>query len=206
MYTKLFAVTLISILALTLFGCSALPQSIVGARSSVELTAIDGRGALHPTLPTRIYRFVDDNTADIILTDLSLEDLTSDAALPASGQIVHVQLFIRPRPGRTPIERTACSASLRYAVLARGEAGIYAGAGFLVPESVPGGSLFGGSMTRSPVRLVRATAQFVDLLGPAEADVSFIAKRDDDTVTRWVNLMDRLALIGKQVEEDAVAP
>ncbi len=206
MCTKLLAVTLTLILAFALCGCSALPNSLVGARSSVELTAIDGRGALRPSLPTRIYRFVDDNTADIILTDLSLEDLTNDSAMPVSGQIVHVQLFIRPRPGRTPIERTACSASLRYAVLARGEAGIYAGAGFLVPESVPGGSFFGGSMTRSPVRLVRATAQFVDQLGPAEADVSFIAKRDDDTVTRWVNLMDRLALIGKPVENEAAAP
>ena len=206
MCTKLLAVSLTFLLALTISGCSALPQSIVGVRSSVELTSIDGRGALRPSLPTRLYRFVDENTADMILTDLSLDDLTNEAAKPASGQIVHVQLFIRPRPGRTPIEQTACSASVRYAVLARGEVGIYAGAGFLVPESVPGGSLFGGSMTRSPMRLVRATDQFVDQLGPAEADVSFTAKRDDDTVTRWVSLMDRLALVGKPVEVEATAP
>lgn len=206
MCTKLQAVVLTLLLAFTFWGCSALPQSIVGVRSSVELTSIDGRGALRPVLPTRIYRFVDENTADIILTDLSLEDLTGDGANPATGQIVHVQLFIRPRPGRTPIERTACSASVRYAVLARGEAGIYAGAGFLVPESVPGGSLFGGSMTRSPVRLVRATGQFVDLLGPAEADISFTAKRDDETVTRWMSIMDRLALVGKPIEAEAALP
>jgi len=184
-------------------GCSVLPPALVGARSSVELVSVDGSTALRPALPTRLYRFVDENTADVILTDLSLEELTSADAPPATGQIVHLQLFMRPMPGRTPIAREACSTSIRCAVLARGQVGMYGGGGFLIPESKPGGQLFGGSMSRGSLRLIKSTGQFVDRLGPTHADVSFTANRDDDAVTTWLSLMDRLALVGVSVEQPA---
>jgi hypothetical protein len=195
---------LAAVVFLAPWGCSALPPALVGVRSSVEVNAVEGETALRPDLPHRLYRYVDENTADVILTDLSLEDLTREAGPPATGTIAHVQLFIRPRPGRTPIAQAACSATVRYAVLARGQVGVYGGAGFLLPESAPGGGLFGGSMARAPMRLVRATDLFVDRLGAAEVSVSFTARRDDEAVARWIGLVDRLALIGKPVEFGSV--
>jgi len=170
------------------------------------VTSIDGTTALRPKLPNRVYRFVDDNTADIILTDLSLADLTGESANPATGTVVHVQLFIRPRPGRTPIARTACSATVRCAVLSHGQVGMYGGAGFLIPDDVPGGKSFGGSMSQAPVRLLRATDGFVDRLGISEADIGFTATRDDEAATRWMLMMDRLALVGREIEYTEAPP
>lgn len=180
-------------------ACSILPPSLVGVRSSVAFKSVDGSKALRPAMPTRLYRFVDENSADVILTDLTLEQLTSVGAPPVTGQIVHLQLFIRPLPGRTPIAREACSTTIRSAVLARGQVGIYGGGGFLIPESKPGGELFGGSMADGSIRLLKSTDLFVDRLGPASTDVSFTAKRDDSAVTQWLTLMDRLALVSTAI-------
>ena len=170
------------------------------------MTSIDGSTALKPTLANRVYRFVDENTADIILTDLSLEDLTSESGIPSTGTVVHVQLFIRPRPGRTPIARTACSATVRCAVLSHGQVGVYGGAGFMIPDDVPGGKSFGGLMSGAPVRLLRATDGFVDRLGISDADIGFTATRDDDAATRWVLMMDRLALVGHEIKYTEAPP
>lgn len=194
----------LAILCLVPLGCSALPPALTGGRSSVEVNAVSGETALRPALPSRFYRFVDENTADVILTDLSLDDLTSESALPPTGHIAHVQLFIRPRPGRTPIALSACSATVRYAVLARGQVGIYGGAGFLIPDSEPGGDSFSGSLARAPVRLIRATDLFVDRLGAAEASIAFAAERDDEAVTQWISLLDRLALVGEPIDFGSV--
>lgn len=204
MHTRLIFTA--ALLSVAFAGCSVIPPSLVGDRSTVELTSIDGSTALRPALPHRVYRFVDENTADIILTDLSIEDLTGDAGLPPTGTVMHVQLFIRPRPGRTPIAHTACSATVRCAVLAHGQVGMYGGAGFLIPDDTPGGKSFGGTISRAPVRLLRATEAFEDQLGISEADVGFTAGRDDETVGRWITLMDRLALVGREIEYTEAPP
>ncbi|GAB4382565.1 MAG: hypothetical protein Kow0022_00370 [Phycisphaerales bacterium] len=180
-------------LTLLLMGCSVIPRSLTGSRSSVDVQSQAFDSGLKPDLSIRLYRFVDKNTADVILTDVPLDRLTDPSAPPPTGSLVHVQFFIHPRPGRTPIESTACSATVQYLVLARGQVGVYAGAGFLLPDGSPGDRFFGGSIASAWLRLTRATDQFVDQLGPSVGSISFVAKRDDQQVARLLAIINRLS-------------
>ncbi|MCL4219937.1 MAG: hypothetical protein KJZ65_01070 [Phycisphaerales bacterium] len=181
---------------LVLAGCSIVPASFVGSRSAVEIDSQAFDVGLRPNLPIRLYRFVDKNTADVILTDISMESLTDPSGPPPTGNIIHVQLFVHPKPGRTPIASTACSATVQHLVLARGQVGVYTGGGFLYPDAPPGEKYFGGSISAAALRLTRATDQFVDQLGPSQGNISFVAQRDDATVARLLTIIDRLGEVG----------
>ncbi len=170
-----------------------IPASFVGSRSSVEVDSQAFDVGLRPNLPIRLYRFVDKNTADVILTDIAVENLTDPSGAPPTGNIFHVQLFVHPKPGRTPIATTACSATVQHLLLARGQVGVYTGGGFLYPDAPPGEKYFGGAISAASLRLTRATDQFVDQLGPSEGYISFVAQRDDETVTRLLTIINRLS-------------
>lgn len=185
--------TVLLVACLVLVGCSVVPASFVGSRSAVEIDSQAFDVGLRPNLPIRLYRFVDKNTADVILTDIAVENLTDPSGAPPTGNIFHVQLFVHPRPGRTPIATTACSATVRHLLLARGQVGVYTGGGFLYPDAAPGEKYFGGSISGATLRLTRATDQFVDQLGPSEGSIAFVAQRDDETVTRLLTIIDRLS-------------
>lgn len=193
--------------ALVLVGCSVVPASFTGSRGSVEVQSQAFDSGLRPNLPIRLYRFVDTNTADVILTDISLDRLTDSSAAPPTGNIFHVQLFINPRPGRTPIESTACSATVQHLLLARGQIGIYTGAGFLLPDGAPGDRYFGGSIGAASLRLTRATDKFVDQLGPSEGSISFVATRDDEQVLQLLAIINRLSEVaapaGPRIPDDS---
>ncbi|MEZ6241649.1 MAG: hypothetical protein R3B57_01250 [Phycisphaerales bacterium] len=172
---------------LTLATALAAPAcSTVGIRipsGKAEVVGVETGSRLAPRFPTRAYSATDDDTADIYLTDLSADDLTALFENPAtsgvSGQIVHLHMFVRPKPGRTPIESTAISATVRYAVIAEGRVGLYAGAGFLFPNGKPGDNVLGGSISKADLRLERATPGFIDRLGPSVMSVSFNAVLDE---------------------------
>ncbi len=153
-------------------GSSVVMRSGEGGRS--------GGAVLQPTIATAVYAPIDDNTADIYLTDLTRRELDGSVSTERlSGSIVHVYLFINPTPGRTPIDPGAVSAVVRYVVLARGETGVYGGGGFLRPDSKPGGGSISGSMRDGSMRLVQATDGFRDLLGPSVLKLNFNAVRDE---------------------------
>jgi len=176
-----------------LAACSVVPPAFTGSRSSVEVDSQVSDTGLRPQLPIRLYRFIDKNSADVILTDIPLERLTDKSKAPPTGHIVHVQLFLNPRPGRTPIEQTACSATVQHLILARGQVGVYTGAGFLIPDGPPGDRYFGGSISSAHLRLTKATEQFVDRLGPSRGYFSFVAQRDDEAVEQMLSIIERLA-------------
>lgn len=198
--TRFLAIAAAITIALLLTSCSVIPTSFLGSNSSVEVDSLAFDVGLRPNLPIRLYRFVDKNTADVVLTDIPLERLTDPTAAPPTGNIFHVQLFINPKPGRTPIESTACSASVRHLLLARGQVGIYTGGGFLLPDAPPGDRYFGGSISDASLRLTRATEQFVDQLGPSQGSISFVAQRDDETVRTLLAIIDRLCVVAQPTE------
>jgi hypothetical protein len=150
---------------------------------------------LSPRLTTRLFDYEDNNTADIVLSDLDPETLAdADAWQGATGQVIHARMFVQPRPGRTPIEKTACTVTLRYLVLAgEGEYGIYAGGGFLIPDGAPDGDRFSGSIHNASLRLVSATPGFKDLIGRGTLGLDFRAKRDQEGVRRATRNADYLA-------------
>jgi hypothetical protein len=153
-----------------------------------------------------MYRFQDKNSADIVLADFDLQDLTDFSDLPMDGQIMHIHFFVRPRPGRTPIATTACSATVRHIVLSRGEIGVYTGGGFMLPRGTTGDHRFGGSIDPATLRLSRSTEYFIDALGASTADVSFSASRQDDETRAWVAMIDRLAYVAEPVAKAVTQP
>ncbi|MEL6797539.1 MAG: hypothetical protein AAFO89_12045 [Planctomycetota bacterium] len=152
---------------------------------------------LAPSLTTRAYTYEDENTVHIYLSDLSPEALADpDTAIQAVGQIVHIHMFIRPNPGRTPIEPDALNASIRHAILAPNNAtGIYAGGGFLLPKSRAASGTFKGTIAEGTLRLEAATPNFTDALGPASLRATFDIPNDDDLAAK---LAARLAEAVKQ--------
>lgn len=162
-------------------GCR--PWTTLGLRvNDTEVRSATQPTRVQPSFDTRVYQSDGPNDAAVVLTDFEPQRLAPDRSIGGvTGQILEVRMFVKPTPAKTPIERTACSCTIRYIIVSNGEVGVYAGAGFLLPDDDPGGGGFSGSISSGTLRLERATPGFVDLLGPSEIDVSFTARRDADT-------------------------
>ncbi|HLO40069.1 MAG TPA: hypothetical protein VK176_03535 [Phycisphaerales bacterium] len=141
----------------------------------------------------RAYRSTDPNTADIYLTDLPRELCQPGASLgEASGQLLHIHLFISPEAGETPIESTACSVSIRLVVISRGQVGVYGGGGFLYPDSDLGDEDFEGSIRRGTLKYMNGTPGFADRLGPSELSGDIEAPKDEAAVRILAARLDEL--------------
>lgn len=177
----LAATTTLALCASTLLtGCNAI-RGGGGSGGSSTIVSDANEKVFKASFDTKAYTFDDDNTAHIYLTDLSDADLTAFFAPNAdwsaiSGTMVQIHLFLDPKPGKTPIEHTAATASIRYAIIAQGEIGIYDGAGFMLPGSKPGKDSISGKIRSAPLRLTRRTPHFVDLFDAAKLDIEFSAK------------------------------
>lgn len=189
---------------LSLSACNALRGGGGSGGSSTVIS--DTTGTVYETnLRTRVYRYHDDNTADIYLTDLSDQMLTAFFQANAdwsqiSGTIVHIHLFLDPKPGKTPIEPTAANASIRYAIISNGQIGIYDGAGFILPGQKPGKDSINGAFKAAPLRLSRATDGFADPLTPARLDMSFDAKLDEQAAPELQARLDAMATVAKPLD------
>ena len=120
---------------------------------------------------------------DIAGTSIVLSDVPIDQILRGDvldGQILHIELLWRPKPGATPMDSTATNASIRHIVLSNGEVGIYAGAGFAMPSGNPErDKSITFTLRDASLQLQEGTAGFVDLLSPAQLTGTFTARRDD---------------------------
>jgi len=173
---------------------------------SASLRSTQTGDELSASLPTRVYTPGDSNTADLYLTDLPPEVWTSGADVSdMAGMIVHVHMFIRPRAGRTPIESTASTASVRVLVLARGEIGVYGGGGFFLHSGDVGDATFGGSLSGGTLRLVHATPGFDDRLGPSKLTGAFSGRRDAETSRALARALRTLIAESEPVGVEAAA-
>lgn len=173
-HARLAAVSLIlATLTSGMGGCSSL--------GGIRLTSVkaEGGGTLQLRPRTSAYLAGDRNTADVYLTDLPGEALDPAADLAGvSGQFIHIHLFLTPKAGSTPIDSTACSASVRHVVIADGRIGVYGGGGFLSPNTSPGDRVLTGRLSDATLRLVSASPEFGDRLGPSKLDCAFRAPLD----------------------------
>jgi len=187
-------------------GCNALRGGGgSGGQSSIVSDTTDS--AFTAPLPTRAYTYHDDNTADIYLTDLSDEELTAFFRSGAdwsriSGTLVHVHLFLDPKPGKTPIEPTAATATVRYAIIADGRIGIYDGAGFMLPGQKPGKDTISGTLEDAPIRLSRVTPGFNDPFTAGKLDLTFEAPLDDRIAPELRARLDAVAARARPVNEN----
>lgn len=149
-----------------------------GGGRSVRLDSVTNPTRLRVEMTLQAYTSTDANSADVYMTDLPATVLEPNADLSGlSGNITHLRMFIDPDPGRTPIDPTACSVTVRHIVIANGEVGVYGGGGFTNPGS-PGDSTFSGTVRGATLRLVAASPGFRDLLGATEFEGGFSAKKD----------------------------
>jgi len=185
--------------------CLALPFltacSTIGLTggSSGSSTTTDSDGLTYVAdYPTRAYQFADKNTADVYLTDLTDAELSaffteSRDWSQISGTIAQIHLFLNPKPGSTPIEPTAASASIRWVVITQGEIGIYDGAGFMLPGRRVAKGYISGSIRNAPLRLTRSTPGFSDPLITPEIDIKFATKLDEQSADELASRVQALA-------------
>jgi hypothetical protein len=170
----------------------------VFSASGIKFDSIDNHTAFSPSIVSSAYRAADTSTAEIYLSDIPLRDLARAESLDElSGTIVHIHLFIRPRPGKTPIEPTASTAIIQAAVLARGEVGLYGGGGFMLPSGVPGDNNFGGSIRGGSVRLLSATPGFADRLGAAGLTAGVRAPLDATAAAVMAHLFEQAGRVAR---------
>lgn len=174
-------------------GCSKAwfqtgPLSGITGGTGITTTSVASGAFVTPTFTTAVYRFIDENTADVYLTDIPLARLAdqSDSLGDVTGSIVHVHVFLTPKAGRTPIDETATNATVRHVIFAGGTdvgngrpaQGIYSGAGFVLTNTI-GKSALNGSIREVSARLSAGSPTFADALGPSVIRGSFSASLDD---------------------------
>lgn len=151
-----------------------------GTHSGITLTGVQSGTSLTLEPQLSVYRFSDKNTADVYMTDLPKEVFDPQADLSGvSGQLTHVHLFVAPEAGKTPIDDTACSVTVRHVVVAQGQIGVYGGGGFMYPDKRPGREYFRGNIAGATLRLVAATPGFDNKLGAAELQAGVDAQLDE---------------------------
>jgi hypothetical protein len=186
----LFLIGAVFVLGLT--GCTWAPRATQLTLRSINSPA----GAfLAPAFQTGVYRSTDPNTADLFLTDIPLSRLTdpADTLADAEGSVLHLHMFLVPAAGKTPIDSSACNASIRHVVLSHGAIGFYGGGGFFYPNDTPGDAQMQGTIAEASLRLVRASRDFNDLLGSSVAEGTLNAALDDKMAKAIAARLDALA-------------
>ncbi|MCC6284348.1 MAG: hypothetical protein IT439_03450 [Phycisphaerales bacterium] len=159
--------------------------------------------SVEPAFLTRVYQADDPNAADILLTDLPRERLRPGAPLDGvNGHLVRITLFMRPVPGKTPIDSTAINAAITHVVVADGRVGVYAGGGFFRVDGPLDAAAVEGHFGGGMVRLAGSTAGFVDLLGAGEVKGSVSARRDAPLASLLRARLDELVKLAEASEAE----
>lgn len=155
-------------------GPSSLVPSSVGTMRVESLA--ESRVALTGCMQTSLYSDANEVETTFILTDATFDDILRGKV--SRGQIIHIELLWLPKPGRTSISSDATNASIRYVVVADGEVGVYAGAGFALPQGTIGRKNLTVALQDASLKLVERTPGFVDHLTPARLSGTFAAIYD----------------------------
>ncbi len=93
-----------------------------------------------------------------------------------------IRVFWRPRTGRTPLDKTATNATIRYMVFPPSDppmVAVYGGAGFVNPRSEEGDATYRGDLWQANLRLSDASEGYRDAIGVADVTGPIVAQRDD---------------------------
>jgi len=141
-----------------------------------------------------------------ILSDVGLDQLLSGQF--SQGQVVRVDLLWVPKPGATPMDSSATNVSIQYVIVADGELGVYAGAGFALPDGDASGRSLTVQLRAGSLDLLESTDGFVDLLSPATLTGSFTATHNDQRARQLAAALRRLVndALGSNARTDASTP
>ncbi len=141
-----------------------------------------------------------------VLSDVGLDQLLSGQF--SRGQVVRIDLLWLPKPGATPMDSSATNASIQYVIVADGELGVYAGAGFALPKGDANGRSLTVRLRDGSLSLLESTDGFVDLLSPATLTGSFTATHNDQRARQLSAALRRLVndALGSNARTDATTP
>lgn len=170
-------------------GCGAIDRTItrLGANAPITIESRTTPYAMSPDLRTRVFAASDVNTATIFLSDMTVPELEralSKGGAGATGNLIHIHMFLMPKAGETPVDFTAANATVRHYVIADGAVGLYAGGSFLLPGSIPtSGSTLSARLGGATLRLTDTSGPFVDRLESSDVAGGITATRDEEAVT-----------------------
>lgn len=174
------------LMCLTLGACSG----------STSLSIRSDQAVIRPQVRTAVYRVIDQNTADVYLSDFPPESIVQRLAGVAGepGTIVHLHLFLAPKAGKTPIDFTASNSAVTCAVFTGDSLGVYGGGGFVLPWSRFGDASLEARVRDATVRLSDQHPGFGDRLGNAWVEGDFEARRDDELAASISDALTRILL------------
>ncbi len=195
--------------SLGLLLCLLALEACSPGSTHLEIESSDRGRVLSPEFITNVYAGTDNNTADLYLSDLPLETLTSANTQLASltGTLVHIHLLLVPEAGRTPIDRNACNISIQAVVLSQGRIGHYGGGGFLLPSGEPGGEEFAGRLLNATLVLLQSNPGFADRLGVATVSGTICVTSDEAATNvmaqRFESIVESLPIKHRDQPEEA---
>lgn len=153
-----------------------------GSGSALRIVSSTRQEYLQPEWRTSVFRNPDRETCEVFLSDLPPEELLAaleGRRLSATGNVLAFNVFIRPAAGRTPIDATACNATITHLVLAGSGVGYYGGGGFIFPSTDHGDAEFAAKLSLATLRFIRAQGGFTDRLEASEISGAIRAVRDE---------------------------
>jgi hypothetical protein len=94
------------------------------------------------------------------------------------SQLIHINVFWLPRPGKTYAESTQTNATIVYCLLVGGRVITYRGAGFVYFKQSRDGQTIAGRIESATLMPTSRLDQGLDLFGPCRIHGTFSARRD----------------------------
>ncbi|MFG0257594.1 MAG: hypothetical protein ACF8GE_06800 [Phycisphaerales bacterium JB043] len=157
----------------------ALTTCLLGAcaQHPLEIASTINTTSLSPQFSSATVDQIDDNTRDIILSDLPFEQLAQSSIqelLATRGTIIHIHQFFEPRTGSTALDATASNTSIRMIITNGSGMGVYAGGGLLqTADRLLVDEILACTIRGGHLRPLYTDESFEDLLGPTSLTGSF---------------------------------
>ena len=110
-------------------------------------------------------------------------DTQAESGRVTMRQNLHVDIYWKPYPGRTPVDPTMTDALVRYVVATPEGVATYAGTGFVFPKTTPGRTIE-VDLESARLRLETTTGSLGDVLGETHVTGKLAAKHDPGTAAK----------------------
>jgi len=180
--------------AVVLFAaCAALIGSAGCYSSSATLTFISYADPYFPERTTLTFQdcaYRIDPGGDIHIA--ARRDTTTDRERLAVREFLHVHLYWKPHPGKTPADPTMADAVIRYVIATPEGTALYTGTGFAFPRTRPGRQLE-VALESGRLHLVSTTGTLTDALGETRVSGRLAARRDPGLAARFTHELEVIA-------------
>jgi len=110
----------------------------------------------------------------------------------ATREFLHVHVFWKPMPGKTPADSTTTDATIRYVVETESGVAVYSGTGFAFPKETFGGGL-DLVIEASRLRLESQSGALGDLFGNSRLTGTLKTRHDPVAAANIIRAADRAA-------------